>query len=129
MPTVSLRFQPFAEHVRTARLVAVAVARRARLAEPHLDEVRLAVGEMCARAVRRCNDTGTRGSVLVEIDDRPGRFEVTVTDQADAPEGEGEDISLALVRGLATTAVVQDGPGGEGGIVLLAWDRSDDHGR
>ena len=51
--TVALRFQAAPEHVRTARLVAVAVARRAGMDEVRLDEIRLAVGEMCARAVRR----------------------------------------------------------------------------
>ena len=51
--TVALRFHAAPEHVRTARLVAVAVARRAGMDEARLDEIRLAVGEVCARAVRR----------------------------------------------------------------------------
>ena len=42
---------PCPAHVRTARLVAVAVARRAGVDEDVLDEVRLAVGEACSRAV------------------------------------------------------------------------------
>ena len=37
--------------MRTARLVAVAVARRAGVADELLDEVRLAIGEACTRAV------------------------------------------------------------------------------
>ena len=37
--------------MRTARLVGVAVARRAGVAEELLDEVRLAIGEACTRAV------------------------------------------------------------------------------
>ncbi len=51
MPTVTLRFSPMAEHVRTARLVAVSVARRAGFGEDQLDEIRIAIGEACARAV------------------------------------------------------------------------------
>ena len=46
MSIVALRFQPTAEHVRTARLIAVAAARRAGVDEARLDEVRLAVGEV-----------------------------------------------------------------------------------
>lgn len=123
MATVSLRFQPLAEHVRTARLVAVAVARRGQFDETRLDEVRLAVGELCARAVRRCQETGARGGVLVEMVDHVTQFEITVTDPADAGEGEDEYISLALVRGLADQALVKDGPGGQGGVVTLVWER------
>lgn len=48
---VLLRFTPQPEHVRTARLVAVAHARRVGVEAGLLDEVRLAVGEACSRAV------------------------------------------------------------------------------
>ena len=51
MATVELRFSALPAHVRTARLVAAAVARRAGVDEALLDEVRLAVGEACSRAV------------------------------------------------------------------------------
>ena len=51
MPTVEVTFSPLPAHVRTARLVATAVARRSGVDEALLDEVRLAVGEACSRAV------------------------------------------------------------------------------
>ena len=51
MATVEVRFTPLPAHVRTARLVATAVARRSGVDESLLDEVRLAVGEACSRAV------------------------------------------------------------------------------
>ena len=51
MPTVELRFSALPAHVRTARLVAATVARRSGVDEDLLDEVRLAVGEACSRAV------------------------------------------------------------------------------
>jgi hypothetical protein len=121
--TVALMFQPAAEHVRTARLVAVAVARRTGLDEIRLDEIRLATGEVCARAVRRCTRTGVAAAVLVEIDDAGPVFEVCVTDQAAAADGENEAISLALVRGLADVVAVDDGPAGEGGVVRMGWRR------
>ena len=51
MATVEVSFTALPAHVRTARLVATAVARRSGVAEALLDEVRLAVGEACSRAV------------------------------------------------------------------------------
>ena len=60
MATVELRFSALPAHVRTARLVAAAVALRSGVDESVLDEVRLAVGEACSRAVhlhrRHCPD-------------------------------------------------------------------------
>src|ERR1700726_4183820 len=56
MATVEVTFTPLPVHVRTARLVATAVARRSGVDESLLDEVRLAVGEACwarARPTRR----------------------------------------------------------------------------
>ena len=53
MATVEVSFTPLPTHVRTARLVATAVARRSGVAEALLDEVRLAVGEL-----PRSNETG-----------------------------------------------------------------------
>lgn len=123
MSTVSLRFSPAAEHVRTARLVAVSVARRAGLAEEQLDAIRLSVGEMCARAVRRCGETGVGSPMSVEIDDVGPRFAVVVVDGSDAPEGDDEYVALALVRGLADDMDLSDGPGGPGGTVTMIWDR------
>jgi len=119
--TVVLRFTPAAEHVRTARLVAVAVARRAGLDESRLDEVRLAVGEICARAVRRCRDASVTASVLVEMDDRGPYLDVLVTDRSGVVGGGDESVGLALVRGLADYVEVRPGPGGPGGTVHLRW--------
>jgi anti-sigma regulatory factor (Ser/Thr protein kinase) len=121
--TVALSFQAAPEHVRTARLVAVAVARRAGLDEAQLDEIRLAVGEICARAVRRSVTTGALGAVEVEIDDAGSIFGITVRDEAAAADGDDEAIALALVRGLADSVTVEDGPGGQGGAVCIRWAR------
>ena len=51
-PTVRLSFSPDPAYVRTVRMVAVAVARRAGVADELLDEIRLAIGEACTRAVK-----------------------------------------------------------------------------
>ena len=122
--TVALRFQAAPEHVRTARLVAVAVARRAGMDEVRLDEIRLAVGEVCARAVRRSLQSGKPGGdVVVELDDQGPTLDVVVTDGAGLPESEEESVSLPLVRGLADAVTLEDGPGGAGGIIRMSWAR------
>src|SRR6266852_3106234 len=80
MATVELSFTPLPAHVRTARLVATAVARRSGVEESLLDEVRLAVGEACSRAVEahRLHCPGV--PVRIQLSDTGGRFEVEVTD-------------------------------------------------
>lgn len=67
MPPVVLTFSPAAEHVRTARLVVVAVARRAGVGEARLEDVRLAVGEICARAVSRCASSSQATSPVAVV--------------------------------------------------------------
>jgi anti-sigma regulatory factor (Ser/Thr protein kinase) len=82
MATVELAFSALPVHVRTARLIVTAVARRSGVEEALLDEVRLAVGEACSRAVEahrlHCPDQPVR----LELSDDNGRFEVVVNDTA-----------------------------------------------
>ena len=92
--TVTLRLPPNPAHVRTARLIAAAVARRSGVGEELLDEVRLAVGEACARAVRQHERHGMSAAVTVEFTEGD-RFRVAVVDQVEAlPEGNGYSASL-----------------------------------
>ena len=88
MATVRLSFSPAPVHVRTARLVGVAVARRAGVAEELLDEVRLAIGEACTRAVALHRQYGLTDLGLVEMSDG-GRYVVRVIDRAPIEAGLG----------------------------------------
>jgi anti-sigma regulatory factor (Ser/Thr protein kinase) len=81
MPTVRLSFTPAAAHVRTARLVGVAVARRAGVAAELFDEIRLAIGEACSRAVALHREHGISDLVEVALAD-DDHFTVRVTDRA-----------------------------------------------
>ena len=85
MATVKLRFSALPEHVRTARLVAAAVARRAGVDESVLDEVRLAVGEACSRAVGLHRQSRPDEPVSVTLSLEDGRFSVEVSDCVPAP--------------------------------------------
>src|SRR3954464_8428916 len=79
--TVELTFSPLPVHVRTARLVATAVARRGGVEEALLDEVRLAVGEACSRAGEAHQHPWPAEPVRVELRDGNDRFEVVVADR------------------------------------------------
>ncbi len=129
---VSLRFTALPEHVRTARLVATAVARRLGLVDEQLDAVRLAVGEACARAVRRAESaTGPGAGVPVSLSLRHHHgagaatvLEAVVVDGAGADGTDdvgGEDVAVLLMQGLADEVVVSPGPGGPGGTTRLVW--------
>ncbi len=99
MPTVRLAFTPAAAHVRTARLVAVAVARRAGVSSELYDEIRLAIGEACSRAVALHRQYGLADLVEVALSDGAG-FTIRVTDRApiDAalspPSGGADPVAL-----------------------------------
>jgi anti-sigma regulatory factor (Ser/Thr protein kinase) len=88
MPRVRLAFSPAPVHVRTARLVGVAVARRAGVAEEVLDEVRLAIGEACTRAVALHRQYGLRDLVEMEMSDEQV-YSVRVIDRAPIEAGLG----------------------------------------
>ena len=82
MATVEVTFTPLPAHVRTARLVATAVARRSGVDEELLDEVRLAVGEACSRAVEAHRRHCPAEPVKIEMTDQDERFVVVVSDHA-----------------------------------------------
>jgi len=120
MALVELRFPPVAGHVRTARLVASAVARRCGFGAERVDEVRLAVGEACARAVRRSDVCSVRTAVVLRIDDDPPGLKVDVVDDSAAGPRE-EPLVLALLDGLADVVELLPGPAGPDSHVRLVW--------
>ncbi len=135
MATVELRFSALPEHVRTARLVAAAVARRAGVDEAVLDEVRLAVGEACSRAVglHESHDISAPVRVLLIEDEKKFSIEVGdgVSGAAGAPgsdeaesisesDAEGEDeMGLAVISGLVDDVEVTAGE--DGGMIRMSW--------
>jgi anti-sigma regulatory factor (Ser/Thr protein kinase) len=80
MPTVELRFAALNGHVRTARMIATAVSRRAGVPAGAADEIKLAVTEACARAVRVNRRHAPQAPVRVALTDAPDSFTVTVAD-------------------------------------------------
>ncbi|MCX4780101.1 ATP-binding protein [Streptomyces sp. NBC_01264] len=137
MATVELRFSAQPEHVRTARLVAAAVARRAGVEEAVLDEVRLAVGEACSRAVGLHRTNGLTAPVRVVLTEEEKVFSIEVSDEVPGPAGgpadavpgidavldpdiDGEDeMGLAVISGLVDDVEVISGE--TGGTIRMSW--------
>jgi len=138
MATVEMTFTPLPAHVRTARLVATAVARRSGVAEALLDEVRLAVGEACSRAVEVHQEHCPAEPVRVALTGTEKRFEVVVTNTAatdggmewsaisdPGPDGQGlpGELGLAVIAGLADD--VQVSRTGDGLSIRMSWPAED----
>ncbi len=95
--------------VRTVRLVAAAVARRADHSDSVIEEIRLAVGEACALMISLDEDGSAsedRVSVAITSD---GTLTVTVTGRVVDDSAELEELGLdpfALIRGLSESLTV-----------------------
>ncbi|MFC9088169.1 ATP-binding protein [Nocardiopsis dassonvillei] len=123
MATITLTISALPAHVRTARLMAATVARRAGIAASAIDEIRLAVGEACSRAVAAHKLHCPTQPILLQLIDGSGpdpasdsrtdatssilrangsatqRFEVVVSDRAPAKDTE-EPANPSLLDGL-----------------------------
>ena len=123
MATVEVTFTPLPAHVRTARLVATAVARRSGVDESLLDEVRLAVGEACSRAVEAHRRHCPAEPVRIEMTDQDQRFVVTVSDHA--PTVPARSAAPAIDNGAGHDGAGHDGAdyeaiGHDGGLAIPA---------
>ena len=136
MAAVELLLAPLPVHVRTARLVGVAAARRAGLPDDLVDELRLALGEACSRAVALNADHAPDVPVRVLLRDDPGGLTVEVSDAGPAAQpvsgdvgdllstdlGDDEvdpQVALAVVSGLVDD--VQITPTATGTTVAMHW--------
>jgi anti-sigma regulatory factor (Ser/Thr protein kinase) len=120
---------------RTALLVATAVARRSGVPEALLDEVLLAVGEACSRAVEVHQQHCPAEPVRVALTGAGERFEVVVTNASAGDDGmawppqpatDGQDpaalpaeLGLAVIAGLADD--VQVSRNGDGLSIRMSW--------
>jgi len=132
MATVDVSFTPLPAHVRTARLVATAVARRSGVPDSLLDEVRLAVGEACSRAVEAHQRHCPTVPVRIQLTRDEDHFVVTVTDAGSAeapavPNGSVESngqlpsaVGLAVIAGLADDVHITRTD--EGTAIQMTWN-------
>lgn len=127
MAVVRLEFTPEPAHVRTVRLVGVAVAQRAGVASEQIDEIRLAIGEACARAVARHQRQGIRDAIEVAFSDGD-RYLVKVIDHAadeqllaDDEQQITIDVSASLLQGLVKDLKMTPLEAGPGTEVRMSW--------
>lgn len=126
MALVELHIPPLTAHVRTARLVVVAAARRAGLEDEYVDDLRLALGEACSRAVVLHATHAPGTPVTVTVRDDPTGLTVSVRDQGPqagpAPDDVGQHLldsggSDAGTRGDSGGATGSGTPASRGGSV------------
>ena len=136
MALVELLLSPLPSHVRTARLVVLAAARRAGLEDGLVDEIRLAVSEATSRAVGLNARHAAEVPVKVVISDDPTGLTLTVTDagpaagpapddlsellvEQDGAEDVDPDVALAVLTGLVDEVEVV--PTAAGTTVTMRW--------
>ena len=145
MSPVRLDVAPDAAHVRVVRLVAVSLARLHGVDEEVVEDVRLAVGEACGRAVAAHVRAAVETPVVVDFEGESG-LTVTVSDTLALPQatgaaavallaGDGAPAPdsadyfeaapevIALLEGLADTVTVNTGNSGT--AVSLFWSRGE----
>jgi anti-sigma regulatory factor (Ser/Thr protein kinase) len=148
MSTVHLAFSPDPAYVRTVRLVAASVARRAGVTDELLDEIQLAIGEACSRAVALHRRFGLPDLIDVAMSDG-GRFTIRVIDRSPVEATEHEPgettgdimaqvaaesrrlpmdedaltagVGLALLTGLVSDLTVEQIGEGKGTEVRMSW--------
>ncbi|WP_426563872.1 ATP-binding protein [Angustibacter sp. McL0619] len=103
-------------HVRTARLVAVTVARRGGWPESLLESVRQGVGEACTLALRAA---GPDGTLTVELDDRGPGLVSRVWPAPSSAGSAGEDLPWAVLAGLTDEVAIEDHDGVS--VLRLSW--------
>jgi serine/threonine-protein kinase RsbW len=114
--TVELGFSALPAHVRTARLVAATVARRSGVDEALVDEVKLAVGEACSRAVGLHARSAPDKLIQLLLSDEDNRFTVCVHDVGPA----GEEMPDVEGERLTAPELVEAAGAGTGGVPLDA---------
>ena len=95
MAAVRIDVAPDLAYVRVVRLVAVSLARLNGIAEEVVEDVRLAVGEACSRAVAAHARADLKAPVIVDFQEEPG-LTVTVNDIVPLPHASGAE-AVALL--------------------------------
>jgi hypothetical protein len=121
-PEVSIAIARDPSLVRTVRLVAAAVARRADCEDSLIEEIRLAVGEACAVMIGLDDGPGrSDGHVGVRIR-ATGRFEVTVSGRVEGDDDGYAELGVdpwALLRGLCEDLEVNED--GDATVLRMSW--------
>lgn len=130
IPRVVLELPAKPEYLLLARLAVTGVGRTAGASEETVADLKLAVTEAVANAVRHAYPDDVDGRVTVELLAAPGRLDVVVSDtgrglaHVDGPffddvPGEG-GMGLSIINAVASEVVLTAGPDGRGTSVRFA---------
>ena len=120
------------EYLLLARLAATSVGRSAGASEETIADLKLAVTEAVANAVKHAYPPDVPGRVTVELTASAGRLEIAVSDQGrglgdgeiDEPAGTDgpaeSGMGLSIIRAIADEIDVGAGPDGRGTLVRFA---------
>jgi serine/threonine-protein kinase RsbW len=133
--TIALRFPAEAQYLILARLALAGLAQAARLDPETLADLKLAVTEACANAVRHAYAPSAEGHVTVVYELDAGAIRVTVDDdgvgfvpppiETGAPfERDGlahadHGMGLSIIRAIADDMRITSGPNGRGTSLQL----------
>jgi serine/threonine-protein kinase RsbW len=120
-----------AEYLLLARLAATSVGRSAGASEETIADLKLAITEAVANAVRHAYPEGAPGRITVELVTAPERLEIVVSDtgrgltEADValPDDDGPaegGMGLSIIRAIADEVELTPGPDGQGTRVRFA---------
>ena len=118
------------EYLLLARLAATSVGRSAGASEETIADLKLAVTEAVANAVKHAYPADDPGRVTIELTATAGRLEIAVSDQGrglgdgGAPVAAGDlaegGMGLSIIRAIADEIDVGAGPDGRGTRVRFA---------
>ena len=114
---VRLRFRALPVHVRTARLVAVTVARRAGWSEDVVESVRQGVSEACALALAGASTDEV--VITLELEQEGPGLTARVWPVPTAPDDDDENLSRAVLAGLTDETGIEERDGH--GVLRLSW--------
>jgi anti-sigma regulatory factor (Ser/Thr protein kinase) len=128
-PSASVRLlvQPEPNLLATVRLVVATVGRRAGLDDELVEDLKVAVSEICSAAIREA-DEAAEAPIEVDLFDEGDRFGVEIRDRCPPDDGvardpfgaaDDRDFGLALVGSLVDELDTADRPGG--GFVTRFW--------
>jgi serine/threonine-protein kinase RsbW len=128
---VVLELPAKAEYLLLARLAITGVGRSAGASEETLADLKLAITEAVANAVKHAYPEGEPGRITVELSASAQRLEVAVSDagrglrpeDAERPSDDGpreEGMGLSIIRAIADEVELGPGPGGLGTSVRFA---------
>jgi serine/threonine-protein kinase RsbW len=107
MPPIEITIPPRSVYVGVVRLTVSSLARSAGLDEDQVDDLRIAVSEVCTNAVLAHEEAGSQEPVVVTWLEEPERFVIDVQGAVQPTEADPEDSHGFATRGVLSQALLE----------------------